>query len=218
MTAIDAKHRRLLRAYPKMFFSQFMTTALLIVSVIGITYSLVPLLSQPETTTVKSQPTTFATTPIKTVGLTASLPTKLEVPDIGLTTDIISTGKNDDGTLAVPDRYNIAAWYQYSPTPGEIGPAIIVGHVDNYLGPAVFFNLKDLQPGQLIHVTRQDGSIVQFKVDTLALFDQDNFPTAEVYGNIDYQGLRLITCGGVFNPLTGYYTQNTVVYASYVST
>jgi sortase (surface protein transpeptidase) len=143
------------------------------------------------------------------------VPTSLEIPDIGLATDLITLGKNDDGTLATPDRYDIAGWYTLSPTPGEIGPAVIVGHVDNYLGPAVFFYLKDLQPGQSIYVNRTDGSRVRFTVDRVELVDQQNFPTQQVYGNIDYAGLRLITCGGDFDPLTGHYLSNTVVYATY---
>jgi len=129
------------------------------------------------------------------------------------TGQLIKLGKNPDGSLATPERYDIAGWYEFAPTPGETGPAIIVGHVDNYLGPAVFFNLKSLHPGQSIFVTREDKQVVEFRVDSVELFDQQSFPTNAVYGNIDYPGLRLITCGGAFNPLTGHYSHNTVVYA-----
>ena len=116
----------------------------------------------------------------------------------------------------MPERYDIAAWYDGSPTPGERGPSVIVGHVDTYRGPAVFFYLKELQPGQKLYIDREDGSRVTFKVDRMILVDQDAFPTQEVYGNIDYAGLRLITCGGAFNPATGHYLQNTVIFATYV--
>jgi sortase (surface protein transpeptidase) len=151
---------------------------------------------------------------VKQAGLPRSVPTQLEIPDIQLSTALIQLGKNDDGSLQVPEVYDVAGWYKFSPTPGEVGPSVIAGHVDNYLGPAVFFYLKDLQPGQRISVTREDKRVVNFRVDKVTLFDQQAFPTKEVYGNIDHPGLRLITCGGTYNVLTGHYSHNTVVYAS----
>ena len=144
-----------------------------------------------------------------------SKPVRLIAPDIRLDTPLITTGKNDKGELAVPERHDIAAWYELSPTPGEIGPSVIVGHVDTYLGPSVFFYLKELQAGQKVYIDREDGSRVAFRVDGQQLVDQNAFPTKEVYGNIDYPGLRLITCGGAFNPVSGEYLQNTVIFASY---
>jgi len=148
--------------------------------------------------------------------LPRSLPMRLTAPDISLDTELVTTGKNEQGELAVPERHDVAAWYELSPTPGEIGPSVIVGHVDTYLGPSVFFYLKDLKPGQFVYVDRADGSRVKFRVDRSELVDQDAFPTQEVYGNIDHAGLRLITCGGAFNPAKGEYLQNTVVFATYV--
>lgn len=145
-----------------------------------------------------------------------SVPIRLEIPDIGVSTDLIQLGKNNDGTIATPERYDIAAWYKYSPTPGELGPAVITGHVDNYLGAAVFFRLRELQPEQQIRVIREDGRTAIFRVDRVQLVDQDNFPTDEVYGNISHAGLRLITCGGIYNPVTNRYSHNVVVYASLI--
>lgn len=204
----------------RLVFNRALTFSLLLMAASGIIYTTAPLLYQPQVTALEQIRPTPKTPVIpvikKPVGLPRSVPTKLEIPDISLTTNLISLGKNPDGTLATPNRNDIAGWYDLSPTPGEVGPSILVGHVDNYLGPAVFFYLKTLLPGQLITVTRADGSVAHFKVDRIALFDQNNFPTAEVYGDINYPGLRLITCGGVFNAYTGHYLQNTVVYASYV--
>lgn len=148
--------------------------------------------------------------------LPRSKPVRLIAPDIGLDTTLITTGKNDKGELAVPERHDVAAWYELSPTPGEIGPSIIVGHVDTYMGPSVFFYLKELQTGQKIYVDREDGSRVTFRVDGQQLVDQNAFPTEQVYGNIDHPGLRLITCGGAFDPASGEYLQNTVVFATYI--
>lgn len=153
----------------------------------------------------------------KPIGMARSIPTRLEVPDAKVDTNLIQLGLNEDGSLETPSDYDVAGWYKYSPTPGEIGPAVITGHVDNYLGPAVFFYLKELQVGQVIKVTREDGSTVNFKVDRVELFSQNAFPTDEVYGNIDYPGLRLITCGGTYNAITGHYSDNVVVYATVIS-
>lgn len=197
---------------------ELLTIALLAIGVSGITYSLVPLAFSPRSSDVSMQASAAQTPqPEKPAHLGRSVPTRLIVSDIGIDTALIKLGKNADGTLAAPDRYDIAGWYRYSPTPGEIGPAIIVGHVDNYLGPAIFFRLSELKSGQVVEVVRQDDSKAKFRVDKVELFDQQNFPTKAVYGNLDYPGLRLITCGGVYNPLTGRYSHNTVVYATYES-
>jgi sortase (surface protein transpeptidase) len=192
------------------------STLLFVGGLVGVGYvSLQPLFA-PRSTEPPAKVASAAPIVEQTPSLPRSAPTHLEIPDIQVSTDLIELGKNADGTLEVPGDYIHAGWYRYSPTPGEIGPAIIVGHVDSYEGPAVFFYLKDLQPGQMIHITRQDGTRASFKVDNVELFDQNAFPTDAVYGNIDHAGLRLITCGGVYNTLTGRYSHNTVVYASYV--
>ena len=149
----------------------------------------------------------------KPTGMPRSVPTHISITDIAVDTDLIQLGKNDDGTMQTPDSYEVAGWYKYSPTPGEIGPAIITGHVDNYRGAAVFFRLKELQPGQKITIAREDGSTAIFSVTSVQQFDQDHFPADAVYGNTADAQLRLITCGGPFNHLSGEYTQNTVVFA-----
>lgn len=200
--------------WPENLAQNLVTAGLLIVSVVGLSYTLGPVIfrsPQPVNAeaVVKTEPAK------KTPSLNRSEPVLLEAPDINLSTELITLGKNDDGTLQVPERYDVAGWYKYSPTPGEVGPSVIAGHVDNYLGAAVFFYLKDLQTGQSIYVTRADGSRARFTVDKIELVDQQNFPTQQVYGNIDYAGLRLITCGGEFDPLTGHYLGNTIVYATY---
>jgi len=194
-------------------FSEIVTLALLAGAFSGLLYAFAPLVNVPKTA-VASQVAQAEVPESKQTSLKRSIPTRLQVPDVGIDTELIRLGKNPDGTLAVPERYDVAAWYELSPTPGEVGPSIISGHVDNYLGAAVFFRLRELQAGQKITVTRQDKSTVQFRVDKVELFDQQNFPTKAVYGNIDHPGLRLITCGGIYNPLTNSYSHNTVVYAS----
>lgn len=214
-------HRRwvVIRArLPSVSFDHIFSSGLILLGLFGMGWVLAPSFAPPPTQVV-SQPMAAASSPVvsKPVGLSPSKPVHLDVPDIELSTELIELGKNPDDTLETPTRYDIAGWYKYSPTPGEIGPSVIAGHVDNYLGPAIFWRLDELQAGQMISIAREDGSIVKFRVEKVALFDQQNFPTQEVYGDIDYPGLRLITCGGIFNALTGHYSHNTVVYASYVA-
>lgn len=167
----------------------------------------------PSVTAGPTQPVVLSQTQ-KAYSLGASLPTHLRVESVGINTDLIELGKLADGSLETPTRFDIAGWYKYSPTPGEIGPSVIVGHVDNYRGAAVFWPLKDLKAGAIIEVTRADGSLAKFSVYDIQSYPQANFPTESVYGNINYSGLRLITCGGTFNHLTHQYDHNTVVYAS----
>ena len=117
-----------------------------------------------------------------------------------------------------PD-YDRAGWYRYSPTPGVLGPAIIVGHVDSaHGGPSVFFRLGELHPRDLVRVTRHDGTTAVFSVERVQRFAKRAFPTQMVYGNTDHPALRLITCGGPFDRRTGHYLDNVVVTASLVGT
>lgn len=146
--------------------------------------------------------------------LSRSEPTHIAVPSVGIDADVISVGRDSDGSIATPPLFDwVTGWYKYSPTPGEIGPSVIVGHVDTYKGASVFWRLREVSRGDIINIKRKDGRTVKFKVTALKQFDQDNFPTDKVYGNLKHPGLRLITCGGAFNERTQSYTQNTVVYA-----
>ena len=148
-------------------------------------------------------------------GLPRSEPTRLQVPAIDIDTKVMKVGQAEDKTIEVPPLFeNVTGWYELGPSPGEVGPAIIVGHVDTYKGPSVFWNLRNLKKGDKITVTRKDGKKVKFKVDGVEQFDQKKFPTEKVYGNIDYVGLRLVTCGGTFNQQSQRYSHNTVVFAS----
>ncbi|MDQ3123206.1 MAG: class F sortase [bacterium] len=148
--------------------------------------------------------------------LPKSEPLSLRIPDAGISTQLLTVGIRKDGAMEVPRSFTEAGWYRHSPTPGEIGPAVIVGHVDSVDGPAVFWRLSQLQPGQIVEIERTDKKIVKFKITDIKQYDQKQFPSADVYGNIDYAGLRLITCGGSFNKVSQRYSHNTVVYATMI--
>jgi sortase (surface protein transpeptidase) len=149
--------------------------------------------------------------------LSESLPTRLRIPKISVDTTFVEPlGLAQSGEVAVPDSDTEVGWYQYSPTPGELGPAVVLGHVDSYTGPAVFFYLGQVEPGDDIYIDREDGSTAHFVVEALERPKQSEFPTARVYGNLNYAGLRLITCSGIYERGKQRYTHNLVVYAKLV--
>jgi len=125
-------------------------------------------------------------------------------------------GLMPDGSLEVPPDGTLAGWFTGAPTPGELGPAVIAGHVD-WIGPAVFHDLPLVVPGELIDVARADGSTAVFSVTEVGVYPKDAFPTEAVYGAVSFAGLRLITCDGVFDKATGHYKDNFVVFAELVS-
>lgn len=141
-----------------------------------------------------------------------SVPTELVIPKIGIDANVQPIGLNSDDSLAVPADYHAAGWYAQSPTPGQIGPSVVDGHVDNVAGIGVFWRLRELTPGDTFSLKRADSSVINFKIERIDQFPQAEFPTAAVYGKINYAGIRLITCGGVFNTASHHYTDNIVVF------
>lgn len=150
--------------------------------------------------------------------LAPSKPVRLEIPSIGVDSVVQHLGQDAEGGLEVPaagPHYDEAAWYRYSPTPGERGPAVLLGHIDSAAnGPSVFFRLGELRAGARIVVTRADRSTAVFVVDAVHRYAKKDFPTRLVYGDIDHAGLRILTCGGAFDRATRHYLDNIVVFAS----
>jgi LPXTG-site transpeptidase (sortase) family protein len=146
-------------------------------------------------------------------------PVSLTIPLIGVSTKLITLGLASDGSLQVPPLSDtaVAGWYTGSPRPGAIGSAIIVGHVDTVHGPAVFDRLDQLRKGDQVYVRRADGTLVKFRVTAVQTYLKDHFPTQTVYGPTPDAELRLITCGGTFDPATHHYLSNIVVYATEAS-
>ncbi|SDS01689.1 Sortase family protein [Paraoerskovia marina] len=143
------------------------------------------------------------------------LPTEVSIPSIDVASDLLHLGLNADGTVAVPegDDVDTAAWFDGSPRPGAVGPAVIEGHVDSVNGESVFYDLATVEPGATIDVGREDGSTVSYVVDRVEQYPKNEFPTLAVYGNTESPELRVITCGGSWDPEIGHYRDNTVVYA-----
>jgi sortase (surface protein transpeptidase) len=150
--------------------------------------------------------------------LARSAPVKIRIPGIGVNAPVMKLGRDADGTVQVPPlaAHNLTGWYRYGPSPGQRGPAVILGHVDSATGISVFYYLKNLHAGDTVLVTLADGKVAAFAVDGLQRVAKDAFPTASVYGKARYPSLRLITCGGPFDQATGHYTDNIIVYAHLV--
>jgi sortase (surface protein transpeptidase) len=94
---------------------------------------------------------------------------------------------------------------------------VIEGHVDTYEGPAVFFRLGALRPGEQIDVTLADGITAVFRVTGVREYRKSNFPAKTIYGPTGYAALHLITCGGAFDYAAGHYLSSTVVFATLAS-
>ena len=148
--------------------------------------------------------------------LTAPLPVALRIPAIGVRTRLIRLGLTRQGTLQVPGSTSVAGWYTGSPRPGEIGSSIIAGHIDSYLGPGVFYRLRELHPGNQIYVRQADGRFAVFRVTAVRQYPKARFPTAAVYGPVPDAELRLITCGGTYDYATHNYLSNIIVYSTEV--
>lgn len=146
-----------------------------------------------------------------------SLPTKLRIPAVGIEASFETPlGVDENRVIEVPESYETVGYYKYGPRPGEIGPSVVLGHVDSFEGPAVLYSLGQVKEGERIEIEREDGSVAVFVVDKLERHEQDGFPTAKVYSDLDYAGLRLITCSGVYDHGSRRYSHNLIVFAHLV--
>ena len=154
------------------------------------------------------------------LSLRRSTPVSIEIPAIGVHSVLLSLGVKPDGTMQVPPlhrRPNAAGWYRYSVTPGQIGTSVIEGHVDSDQGPAVFFRLGALRPGDLVNVRLADGMTGVFRVTGVRQYSKAKFPAKTLYRATRFAGLRLITCGGAFDYATSQYLSSIVVFAFLVA-
>ena len=138
-------------------------------------------------------------------------PLRVRIPSIGVVAPLVRLGLNPDRTLEVP-KYQEAGWYTGASRPGSAGPAVIAAHVDSKTGPAVFYRLRELKPGDAVHVDYRDRSVT-FSVRESQSFLKSSFPTALVYGATKDPELRLITCDGTFDRTARSYRSNRVVWA-----
>jgi LPXTG-site transpeptidase (sortase) family protein len=144
-------------------------------------------------------------------------PLRIDIAAIGVSAPVIPLGLDRNKTLQVPSDYSQTGWFVGGPEPGEIGAAVIVGHVDSKSGPGVFYQLRALRRGDIVRVTLKGGTAIRFAVTSTRAVPKNHFPTRLVYAETKYPALRLITCGGAFDRASGHYVDNHIVFAVAVS-
>ncbi|GAA3633614.1 class F sortase [Lentzea roselyniae] len=177
--------------------------------------------SAPDVT-LPTAPTQQQTTTTPTAGVARGLPpsepTEVRIPKIGAKSSLVPLGLNPDETIEVPpvEQPMQAGWYKLARTPGEPGPAVLLGHVDGNKQPGIFFRLKELAEGDEVEVSRKDGTTAKFRVRRTEQIAKNSFPTEAVYGETDEPELRLITCGGSYDQSARSYRDNIIVYATLI--
>ncbi|MFI9628164.1 class F sortase [Streptomyces sp. NPDC052042] len=144
-----------------------------------------------------------------------SVPTRLRIPSLAVNAPFTELALGADSRLNAPppNDSNLVGWFKDGVTPGERGTAIVAGHVDTKTGPAVFLQLQYVKPGSTVDITRADGSVATFKVDSVETFKKAKFPDQRVYADTPSAQLRLITCGGTYDKKAKDYEDNVVVFA-----
>lgn len=166
----------------------------------------------PPTTAPQALPPTTTTAPA--AAAVVERPVTVDVPAVDITAaPLVPLGLDDEGALEVPADFDVAGWYAAGPEPGDPGPTVIVGHVDSTDGPAVFFRLSEVEPGDEVSVTGADGTMLRYVVRSVEWHPKDAFPTDAVYGPTPVSTLRLVTCGGEFDHRSRHYLDNVVVFA-----
>ena len=146
--------------------------------------------------------------------LRESKPVTVSIPSLDVESDLVDLRVDSSGAMEVPEEGADAGWYALGPTPGALGPAVIAGHVTWDQAPAVFYRLERLQRGDVVNVTRADGRTAVFSVKGVETYAKARFPTDTVFGTIDHAGLRLITCGGIYDSAANRYLDNVVVFTA----
>lgn len=168
--------------------------------------------------TLASPPAAVKATPKPSAALARSVPVGLRIPAIGVAVSLSTLGLNPDRTVQVPTNYQQPGWFKLGPSPGQVGSAVILGHVDDRNGPAVFFRLGSLKTGDKVEVSLANGVLAHFVVNTVAMYLKTQFPAQQVYASHGYSALQLVTCGGQFDTQAGHYLSNVVAYTTLVST
>lgn len=186
----------------------------LVALLIGVALMYSPRFNHPVVEAPSEQ---LATTTISGPVMAESEPVRIKIPAIDLDAPFSAPlGLDEKKEVEVPKDYVSVGYYKFGPTPGELGPAVVLGHVDSFEGPAVLYSLGKLKEGDTIEVERKDGSTAVFAVTEMERNSQDDFPTEKVYGKLPYAGLRLITCTGVYDRNSLRYSHNLIVYAKLV--
>ncbi|MHB8379126.1 MAG: class F sortase [Acidimicrobiales bacterium] len=162
--------------------------------------------------------TTTAKSTIKKFPVIArSRPIRITIAAIAVNTQVGTLGLQTDHEVMVPTNTRVVGWYKDGPPPGQVGSAVILGHVDSRQGPGVFFSLTSFKAGDHIRTVLANGTVTTFAVTKVVQYSKSSFPDRLVYGSHGTRSLQLVTCGGSFDHATGHYESNVVVYSNLVS-
>ncbi len=166
---------------------------------------------------------TAVVAPVRSVdaGVTAApadassqVPVAVRIPRLGVSSPLVPLSVDGAGVLEPPSTADVAGWHVGGAVPGEVGPAVVAGHVDSTSGPGVFVDVATLRTGDRIEIAQAGGDVLGFTVQTVETVDKSTFPTERVYGPTPSPQLRLITCGGWFDSTVGHYVANVIVHAA----
>ncbi|MFI6646615.1 class F sortase [Streptomyces sp. NPDC050529] len=181
--------------------------------------ALVLLLGSPLTEPRASDAPRSGAASTTTAPLPAPSPLRVDIPALHVSAPLVDLTLDDRGKLGVPDpaERNLAGWYRDGVTPGSPGTAVVVAHVDTPTGPAAFAGLDTLRPGATVDVRRTDRTVATFRIYAIEEFEKSGFPSSRVYGPAKDAQLRLLTCGGAYDPAAGGYQSNVVAFARLVA-
>lgn len=141
-------------------------------------------------------------------------PAKLRIPALSIDAQVQKTGLTKSGAMGTPTNFTDVAWYQYGPAPGQLGSAVIDGHVDNALSlPGVFKHLGDIAVGDDIYIDTKDGKALHFVVTEIESYPYKAVPTERIFEAADRPRLNLVTCDGSWMRAEKTYDERLVVYA-----
>ena len=164
----------------------------------------------PQAAQHTTQPTPLATKPPKEAAI--GLPVRLTIPKLNIDTTILHLGLTKEGNMDVPSDLVNTGWYKYGPRPGNVGSAVIAGHLEGVKEKGIFIHLGNLVKGDTISVHDDTGATISFIVREARLYNQDERP-AEVFNNTNGSHLNLITCTGTWNNAQQRYSKRLVVFA-----
>jgi LPXTG-site transpeptidase (sortase) family protein len=150
---------------------------------------------------------------------TTSPPVRLVIPSLSINAKVQQVGLNAKGEMGIPTNFKDVGWYKYGTVPGQLGSAVIDGHIDNALAlPGVFKHLEDIKKGDDVYVVANDGTTLRFVVSEVATYPYTDGPTEHIFGANDVARLNLITCTGTWVSSKHTYNERFVVYTTYAGT
>ena len=151
--------------------------------------------------------------------LSSSLPARLVIPALHVDASVQKVGVKADGNMATPSNFSDVAWYKHGTVPGQLGSAVISGHVDNGLALAgVFKHLPEIQIGDDVFIEQQDGSKLHFVVEAIESYPYKDAPVEKIFAQNDAARLNLVTCEGNWVKSEKTYDRRLVVFTKLVKT